>query len=128
MNRPEQALQIAVAAFMDRIPGLIFFHVPNGGGRSKVEASILKAMGVKAGVPDIAVILPSGRVGFIELKAGKGVATPAQRQMMAALRERGCPCVEARSLEQVAETLNTWLSPFGYRVPRVTTPKIEEAA
>ena len=127
MRRPEQALQIQVAAFMDRIPGLLFWHTPNGGGRSKVEASILKAMGVKAGVPDILVLLPNGKVGFIELKAGKGVASPAQRQMMADLRARGCPCVEARSLEQVAETLNGWLSPFGYRVPRVTTPRAEAA-
>lgn len=127
MKRPEQELQIQVAAFMDRIPGLLFWHTPNGGGRSKVEASILKAMGVKPGVPDLIVLLPNGKVGFIELKAGKGVASPAQRQMMGELRARGCPCVEARSLEQVAETLNGWLSPFGYRVPRVTTPRAEAA-
>jgi len=127
VKRPEQELQIQVAAFMDRIPGLLFWHTPNGGGRSKVEASILKAMGVKPGVPDLIVLLPNGKVGFIELKAGKGVASPAQRQMMGELRARGCPCVEARSLEQVAETLNGWLSPFGYRVPRVTTPRAEAA-
>lgn len=34
------------------------FHIPNGGGRSKAEAGILKAMGVKAGVLDLFLPLP----------------------------------------------------------------------
>lgn len=60
----------------------IAYHVPNGGGRSAVEAGILKAMGVLAGVADIEVHLPprkkyehdccscrpEGRTIFIELK------------------------------------------------------------
>jgi hypothetical protein len=130
VRRPEQALQIAVAAYMGAIPDLLFFHIPNGGGRSKIEAAIFKRMGVKPGVPDLAVILPGGRVGFIELKAGKGRASPAQRAFADALVERGCPCVEARSLEDVAEALSRWLTPFGYRIPRLVTkaPSHEEAA
>lgn len=34
------------------------YHVPNGGKRSKSEAARFRAMGVKAGVPDI--FLPAG--------------------------------------------------------------------
>lgn len=37
----------------------IIYHTPNGGRRSKREAGILKAMGVRAGVPDLAIILPA---------------------------------------------------------------------
>lgn len=131
MKRPEQALQIAAAAYMDAIPNLLWWHSPNGGGRSKIEAAIFKRMGVKPGVPDIAVILPGGRVGFIELKAGNGRVSPAQRAFADALMERGCQCVEARSLEEVAETLARWLTPFGYRIPRLITKTpqpAEEAA
>lgn len=60
----------------------IAYHVPNGGGRSAVEAGILKAMGTLSGVADITVHLPPaekykhdyctctpcGRTVFIELK------------------------------------------------------------
>ena len=36
----------------------LMYHVPNGGKRSKSEAARFRAMGVKAGVPDI--FLPVG--------------------------------------------------------------------
>lgn len=48
--------------------GAVVFAVPNGGWRSKAEAGILKALGVRAGVFDLAVLTWDGRVGFIELK------------------------------------------------------------
>lgn len=60
----------------------IAYHVPNGGGRSAVEAGILKAMGTFSGVADITVHFPphkkaegdycscklQGRTSFIEVK------------------------------------------------------------
>lgn len=61
-NRPEQEQQIALfrwaALAMAAEPRLYarlayMTHVPNGGARSKVEGSILKAMGVRRGVPDV---------------------------------------------------------------------------
>lgn len=72
MKRPEQEIQKAIATALRQLEGLtgnfVFFHVPNGGKRGKVEAAIMKAMGVRAGVPDL-VILPRGGVPlFIELK------------------------------------------------------------
>lgn len=118
MRRPEQALQIAVAGFMDRISGLIWFHVPNGGGRSRAEGGILKAMGVKRGVPDIVIILPSGKAAFIELKAGKGTLTTEQKAFRDSLGE-DAHWAEAKSLEEVSGLLVKWLEPFGFRVPRL---------
>lgn len=38
--------------------GNYLFHIPNGGGRSKVEAAILKGMGLRAGVSDLLLALP----------------------------------------------------------------------
>jgi len=40
----------------------ITWHTPNGGGRSKAEAGILKAMGVLAGMPDLFVMGPGPEV------------------------------------------------------------------
>lgn len=115
MKRPEQDLQIAVASFIERAaPGLLFFHPANGGARSKVEGAVLKAMGVKAGVPDFVILLPNAGVAFIELKAGKGVLSPPQKQWRDDLRARGYLWAEARSIEEVEDLLTTWLLPWGW--------------
>jgi hypothetical protein len=115
MKRPEQQLQISVVQFIERaLPGMLFFHVPNGGGRSKAEAGILKAMGVKAGIPDLVLLLPTSKVAFIELKASRGSLSPAQREMRDELTRRGFLWAEAKSLEQVEDILTEWLRPYGW--------------
>ena len=75
----------------------LMYHVPNGGKRSKSEAARFRAMGVKAGVPDI--FLPVKRSGhwltipsdliapynglYIELKRQRGgTVSAAQKQWM----------------------------------------------
>lgn len=69
------------------------FHIPNGGSRHIAEASKLKAMGVKPGVPDI--FLPIGRSGFkglwIELKRPKpkGIVSDEQEDWLAFLSGEG---------------------------------------
>lgn len=109
MFRPEQALQQQVVAYLRATaPSLIFFHVPNGGGRSTVEAAILKSMGVRAGVADLAFILTGARIAFIELKAGSGRATPAQKVFRADCELQGVPFAECRSLAEVQGTLDAW--------------------
>ena len=79
MKRGEDTEQIGVIEWANwnrnRFPELrLLFHIPNGGKRSKTEAAIFKAMGVKAGVPDLC--LPVARGGFaglyIEMKRSDG--------------------------------------------------------
>jgi hypothetical protein len=57
LKYPEEEEQKAVAQYLD-ILGFKWFHVPNGGWRSKVEAVILKLLGVKKGVPDVWIVTP----------------------------------------------------------------------
>nr|WP_246128725.1 VRR-NUC domain-containing protein [Pleionea sediminis] len=49
------------------------FHVPNGGGRSKAEAGILKSLGVKAGVSDLVLAIPTTEYSglYLEMKPPK---------------------------------------------------------
>lgn len=63
MNRPEEQLHRACVAYLRAsLPKpWITWHTPNGGGRSKAEAGILKAMGVLAGMPDLFVMGPATR-------------------------------------------------------------------
>lgn len=118
MNRPEQFFHIAVADYLRLAlpPEIIWYHVPNGGARSRTEGGILKAMGVLAGVPDITVILPHGVAAFIELKSGKGKLTEAQTAFRDRVRGFGCPYAEARTLEDVAGFLGGLIEPFGHRL------------
>ena len=67
MKRPEEALHRACVAYLRAsLPKpWLCFHVPNGGGRSKAEAGILKAMGVLAGMPDLFVMGPRWMPGEV---------------------------------------------------------------
>lgn len=97
MRRPEQEFQInAVAPYLDAVldpATAMWLHVPNGGARSRVEGGILKAMGLRAGFPDILVLAlvstpaPGGdspliehRICLMELKkpGGGGKLNPNQ--------------------------------------------------
>lgn len=94
INRPEDAQQRALfqwATLIQTIHGPLrdfMFAIPNGGKRSKVEAAIMKALGVTAGVSDVFVMLPALYHGrhcggmFIELKAGFRPLSDAQEAFM----------------------------------------------
>jgi hypothetical protein len=113
MNRPEQALHRAVAQFLDAalLPPALWFHIPNGGGRSRVEAAILAGLGVKAGVPDICIV-HAGQVYFLELKSARGRLSDAQRAMLHSLTRSGARVGIAYSLDQVIGRLQGWDLPM----------------
>lgn len=116
MKRPEEALQRQVAAYLNAAyPGLTWWHTANGMGRSRAEAGILKAMGVKAGVPDLTIIMPTGSAAFIELKAAKGRLSESQKAFRDGVQACGCFWAECRSLAEVAGTLDAWLGPLGHK-------------
>jgi len=56
------------------------FAIPNGGSRNKIEAVNLKKQGVKAGVPDLFICVPSGDYHglFIEMKSKNGIVSDKQ--------------------------------------------------
>jgi hypothetical protein len=104
MNRPEQALQrgaIQYLRMLENLGELVAFHCPFGGSRSRTEAAIFKGLGVRAGVPDIVIVLPIGRVDFIELKAGAGQLSENQKQFKKQIEAMGAPYAECRDLNQV---------------------------
>lgn len=54
-----------------------------------------------AGVPDRIVIMPGGRVIFIELKDRGGMIGRLQQYQMDRIRERGCEVYVLRGIEDV---------------------------
>lgn len=101
-NRPEQELQIQVCRFLDvALPeDAVYFAIPNGFKRTKVEAGVAKITGQKAGVSDLCIIHRSRPI-FIELKAPKGRLSEAQAHMQASLMLAGALVQTCRSLEDV---------------------------
>lgn len=75
MKRPERAIQRAILTLLWRTyPQAFAMHIPLGGYRNKIEAYNLKLDGCLAGCPDLIVIRPNGRVGWIEVKADTAVS------------------------------------------------------
>jgi hypothetical protein len=110
VRRPEEALQRRVVNFLRYVsPLALWFHVPNGGGRSKAEAGIMKAMGARAGVPDLIFLLPSEPWrAAIELKTDTGKLSAAQRAWRADSDALGVPFAVARSVLEVDTLLRGW--------------------
>jgi hypothetical protein len=88
-------------------PGVVAWHCPNGGWRSKVEASILAGLGVRAGIPDVCAI-KDGRAYFLELKAEGGRLSEAQERMLVDLRAAGAMATHAHSLDRALAVLEQW--------------------
>ena len=105
----EDAIQAAVCLHLTvrAVPGVVWWHTPNGGSRSASEAGRFKALGVKAGVPDL-IAIHNGRVFGLELKAPGGRVSPAQRDMLALLSAGGCETAVAFGLDDALATLERW--------------------
>jgi hypothetical protein len=80
--------------------------VPRG-GLSRVEAVILKGLGVHAGVPDV-IAIHRGQVYAIELKTEDGRATSAQLQAIEELRVAGAHAEVCHGLDAAIKQLEDW--------------------
>ncbi len=105
----EDAIQRAVVAHLRtrRLPGVAYFHVPNGGRRSPAEASVFAGLGVRAGVPDL-VLIRDGHAFALELKAPGGRVSPAQTEMQQELERAGATVATAFGLDAALEQLESW--------------------
>lgn len=102
----EDHVQAAIVAWLRAVlPHAVVSSVPLGGLRSKREAAKLKWTGALAGIPDLFLALPGGRLMWIECKAAKGKLNPEQRAMHAALADLGHTVIVARSVEDVRTAL-----------------------
>lgn len=143
VTRPEQHLQIGVVKALAKVEALsggeefFFFHPANGGYRTKAEASILKAMGVRAGVSDMFFIFPRttnddgddwiDSLAIIEYKAGKGDTTDNQEGFGRKMAMFGIPwyVVAAENVEDA--TVQTFRILHRHVAPESKTRKILES-
>ena len=104
----EDALQRQIVQYLAIVlpRGWMVQHTANK-PRSAIQGAREKAMGAVAGWPDITVI---GRdfVGFLEVKAPKGVLSAKQREVHETLRALGHRVAVVRSCEDVSQALALW--------------------
>ena len=86
-------------------PDAVFWHTPNGEKRDRRTATKLRLMGVRAGVPDIALLF-RGALHFIELKAGKGRESKDQVEFREQGESAGAHFHLARSIDEFIGIVN----------------------
>ena len=108
------------------------YHIPNGGYRSRIEAAIMKAMGVRAGVSDYH--LPIERGGFlglwIEMKAKPphdARVTEDQAWWGDKMLAEGHAFFVCRGFEEARAATEWYLSlPQTLLVPEIEIPDVKE--
>lgn len=105
----EDRLQCAVIEHLRLygVPGTFWFHCPNGGSRHVAEATKLKRMGTKPGIPDL-ILLNSGAVYFLELKTATGKLSKVQKEAHLAIDDAGFLVATTYGLDEALETLRIW--------------------
>jgi hypothetical protein len=87
-------------------------HSPNGGKRNEREGARFKAMGTRAGFPDLLLLHPNKFYPFmgIELKTEKGYQSPTQKEYQKMFEELGAKYIVVRSLDQFIEEVKNYLA------------------
>lgn len=83
----------------------IIFAVPNGGSRDAREASNLKTQGVLAGIPDLGIMWPGGKLIWIEMKAEDGRVSVSQAGLHPHIKSLGFTMIVAYSAEEALAEL-----------------------
>lgn len=114
-SSPEASLHRTVAAYLEyALPWDAWWTTIPAGGGGRVRGAGLKAMGYKAGTPDL-IIVHEGRALWIELKAPKGRLSDAQADCHVMLDHAGSKVALCRSVEEIEATLRKWNVPVKAR-------------
>lgn len=108
--RPEEQIQKAIVQYLNvALPADSYFFATTNqrGTRKRFEMGILKAMGARAGVPDL-VILCRGRFIGLEVKAPKGSLSDHQANAADAIVNAGGLYSVVRSIDDVERILRGW--------------------
>ena len=96
----------------------LLYHIPNEGQRTKANGAMLRAQGLKKGVPDICLPVPNVRYTslYIELKRRKGgKVSEDQRGWIEALNRVGCRAVVCHGWDEAREEIERYLG-WGRRI------------
>lgn len=107
LRRPEEAIHRRAVEWLKALEHagrLTFLHPYNGGARTKAEAGVGKALGVRAGAWDLVVWHAKGGFGF-EFKAKAGSVSGTQREFHARLARFGWRTYVVKSIDEFRAAL-----------------------
>jgi hypothetical protein len=108
----ESQLQAKVIGWLrveEMLGRISYFAIANGEKRTARTGKKLQSQGVRAGVYDLCVCWFNG-VGFIELKTESGKVSDEQKGWQTRFNDFGIPNAVCRSLDEVKQVLNEWMS------------------
>ena len=116
MMHDEDKLQVACVTWFNlQYPGIarLLHHSPNGGQRNKVTGARFKAMGVRAGFPDLILLLARPPFNYlaIELKTPKGRQTDSQKDFERLMSEHGGKYMVIRTFDDFRKAVDEYISP-----------------
>lgn len=91
-----------------RVPGVIFWHVPNGMKAKPKDVAAMKRIGMRAGVVDLHISVPGVGMCFLEVKTDDGDLTEAQEAFLAGMAAHGHRTAVVRSLDEALHYLAAW--------------------
>ena len=94
------------------LPASLLMAIPNGGARTAVTGAMLKAEGVRAGIPDLFLAVPTRQAPglWIEMKRQKGgVVSDEQKAAMAALEAQGYVCTVCKGWKEARSAISDYL-------------------
>lgn len=108
-QRPEFVLQCDLIKHLQyrAVPGLLYWHTPNGGWRTVAEARDLRRAGVLAGIPDLFFLL-HGQLYGLELKVPGRSSSDAQLYVQELLADQGAIIGVAVGLDDAIAQLERW--------------------
>ena len=112
MRHEESNIQIACVWWFRLIypePRYLICTFPNGGSRNIVTASILKAEGSRAGMPDLVIFAPN-KCFFVEMKAKAGRMSEHQKEIEKILTAMGYKYYICNSFEGFKQTIEHEIS------------------
>ena len=105
----EHDLQSALVAYLEQFPGIYVFAIPNAGFRTLRMGARMKREGMRAGMADLGVMMPAGRIGWLELKRPKaGRQSVQQKAFQQRCLRLGHPYAIIRTMDEAKRILRLW--------------------
>jgi len=105
----EQATLFAIASYRPELRWM--FAIPNGGYRTKATAGKMRAEGLRAGISDIFLPLPTDKYHglFLEMKVGHNKLTDLQKEFQNYATQQGYCCKVAYSADEAIKIIDEYL-------------------
>ena len=114
MKGIEDRLQIGCVRWFSLAYGnyaRLLHHSPNGGSRNAIEAAKFKQMGVRAGFPDLILLVPKKgyHALFVEMKTRTGRQSEHQKEYQSAVEKMGYKYAICRSVEDFIKVVDEYM-------------------